>query len=114
MLLPVGALVGPFPEEGYRVVTAGIACLFGGLAAALVSWVGKGLQAGELAPLLGGALRTVVVLGALLLAWAAAGWLVSLSTLLYSVVIYVLLVTLQSWAACGAPRGGGHVSRPAG
>lgn len=106
ILLPVGALVGPFRAEAWRVVGAGVACLLGGLAAAWVCRLGRQFQGGELAPVLGGAVRTLVTLAILLLGWAIAGWLVSVTTLLYSVVIYILVVTLQSWAACGAPRGG--------
>ncbi|MGB9620353.1 MAG: hypothetical protein ACPL7K_08065 [Armatimonadota bacterium] len=96
-LLPVAAVVGDFRVEIVRLVVAAVACLAGGVLAAV--WAEAGGHAGPqgLVVLLGGTLRVVVPLALLALGAICAGWLVSVSTLLYSVVIYTLIVGLQTW-----------------
>lgn len=98
LLLPVTAVVGDFGTEIIRLVVAGTACLTGAVLAGI--WAEVEGQSGTqgLLVLVGGSLRIVVPLVLLALGAICAGWLVSVSTLLYSVVIYTLIVGLQTWA----------------
>ena len=97
-LLPVAAIVGEFGKEVIRLSVAGAACLAGAVLAGV--WAEVGGQPGTQGwlVLIGGSLRIVVPLFLLTAGAICAGWLVSVSTLLYSVVIYTLIVGLQTWA----------------
>lgn len=97
VLVPLAGLVGPFEREVSRVLTATAVCFVGGLAAALWALVVPKQWRG-LADVAGGLVREVSCLASLGIVAALAGWLVSVSTLLYSVLIYSLTVALQTLA----------------